>query len=156
MRKFIAVFLTAVVLCCCAEEQNADVSGKQDMEAVSAKLTEAEGRLDKLEKEVKQLRAEVDKLNELTATLTKALRNLQIATQGGASIEPEMDTWQSVKKGMTAEEVQEMLGSPEEITQSRSEQVWYYYSMGTITFDRNGRVIYQETKKQLPMENKVR
>jgi TolA-binding protein len=156
--RFIVLFLLAAVLCCYAEEQTADLTGgKTDTTSVVAKITEMEARLDKIEQEMEKMQEEIERLNELTTRLTKALRNLEIATQGGSYIKPDAETWESIKKGMTAQEVRDMLGSPEEITQLfRGGEVWYYYSLGSITFDRNGKVSSQKTFKELPIENKVR
>ena len=155
MRKFIMIFLFAVALSCYAEDKSSAVSGSTDVAAVAAKLTQAEECLDKLEKEVEQLRKEVDRLNELTSTLTKTLRDLQIATQGGSSLRPDTPTWNSVKRGMTAEEVQNLLGSADRIEQEKGADVWYYFGMGSITFNLNDRVSSQSTFKKLPFENKV-
>lgn len=157
MRKFVVLLSLIAVLSCYAEEQNAGVSGTADIAPVVAKMTEAESRLDKLEKEVQKLREEIDRLNELATRLGRALRSLELATQPAASFRPDMETWQSVKKGMTADEVKDMLGNPEEVKELlRGGAVWYYFGMGSITFDRRGRVSVQETFKQLPIEGKVR
>ena len=157
MRKLIAVFSLAVVLFCYAEEQSADTAKTSDVADIAAKLAEAEIRIETLEKEAKQLRQEVDKLNELTTKLSRALRDLELYTKPAASIKPEMGVWESIKRGMTAEETKDLLGNPEEITQLRvGGEIWYYYGLGSITFDRGGRVSSQRTFKQLPIEHKVR
>ncbi len=156
MRKVILIFLLSAVFCCYAEEQSTNLP-KVTINAVDARITEMAARLGKIEQKMEKMQEEIEKLNELTTRLTKALRNLEIATQGGAYIKPDTTTWESIKKGMTAEKIRDVLGSPEEITHLRSGgEIWYYYSLGSISFDSDGRVSSQRTFKELPIENKVR
>ncbi len=155
MKKLIIILFLAVVLSCYAEEKNSIASRNPEVEALVSKLTKMEDRMDILEKEVEQLRKEVDRLNELTSTLTKTLRALEIATQGGSSLQPDTEVWNSIRKGMTAEDVQELLGSADRVEQARGGDVWYYLGMGSIVFDRNDRVKYQNNFKKYPFEHKV-
>jgi septal ring factor EnvC (AmiA/AmiB activator) len=157
LKIFIASILLLAVTSCYAEEKKNDTPEVVDITFLSSKMTDVETRLSKLEEEVKSLREEMGKISEFTANMAKILRNLELATQSAATLRPDIETWESVKKGMAAEDVQELLGNPEEITQLlRGGEVWYYYGLGSITFDRSGRVGLQKTFKELPIENKVR
>jgi outer membrane murein-binding lipoprotein Lpp len=156
MRKFIVLFaIVAMVLGCYAEERKTEVAGT-DAAALAAKVTEVEEKLEKLAKEVETMQEQIDKLADSNAKLARSLRNLELATQYSASTRPDTDTWKSVKKGMSGEEVQDLLGNPEEIQKLNNSDVWYYYGLGSITFDSKGRVSSQSTFKKLPLENKVR
>jgi len=155
LRKVIMLFTLVIALSCYAEEQTASETGT-DIASLTAKITEMEAKLDKLSKQVEKMQADIDRLNDSNAKLAKAMRNLELATQYSASTRPDADAWGGVKKGMSAEEVSNLLGNPEEIEERKNGDVWYYYGLGSITFDRTDRVLLQNTFKELPIEKKVR
>ncbi len=156
LRKIIVLLAIAVMaLGCYAEEQKTGIAGT-DSAAIAAKITELEAKMEKLSQEVKEMQEEIKKLNAANAELTRTLRNLALASQSVISVRPAMETWKSVKKGMVSDAVLDLLGNPEEVKVLNSGDVWYYYGLGNISFDRNGKVNYIETSKKLPLEGKVR
>ncbi len=156
MRKFIVLFVVVILaLGCYAEEQKAGTPGT-DSAALSAKVAELEGKLEKLATEIEKMQEQIDKLAEANAKLTRGLRNLELATQYSATTRPDTDTWKTVRKGMSYDEVLNLLGNPERMETVGNSSVWYYFGLGSITFDRNGRVNSQSTFKQLPIEKDVR
>ena len=52
---------------------------------------------------------------------------------------------------MKSEEIEKMLGQPEEIAEVRRVgTIWYYYGMGSITFNESGTVTDKKTFKRFP------
>ncbi|MBN1446124.1 MAG: outer membrane protein assembly factor BamE [Candidatus Omnitrophica bacterium] len=156
LRKIIVLFaIVFMALGCYAEEQKT-VGAGADAAGLSAKVAELEGKLEKLAKGAEEMQEQIDKLAESNGRLAKGLRNLELATQFSATTRPDMDTWKKVKKGMSYDEVLNLLGNPERMEMLGNSDVWYYFGMGSITFDRSGRMNSQSTFKQLPLERDVR
>jgi len=157
MRKIIILFVLLIFSLCCYAEENESEGNPQAISEVTSKMLEMDARIDRLSTEVKKMQEEIEKIKESLKLLSNTIRDLQIYTQGEATIKPDEDTWKSIKNGMTIEEVKDILGSPEEVSIPRGGgEIWYYYGLGSITFDGNGRVISQKTFKQFPLEKKVR
>ncbi|MCM8761780.1 MAG: hypothetical protein NC929_00470 [Candidatus Omnitrophica bacterium] len=156
MRKILLLFVLTVSLYCYGEGK--ETEGKpQETTDITSKLVEMSSRIDKMAAEIKKIQEEIEKIKESVKILSYTIRDLQIYTQSGATIKPDEDAWNSIKRGMTTEDVKDVLGNPEEIEVQRAGgEVWYYYGLGSITFDRNGKVVSQKTFKQLPLERKVR
>ena len=153
MKKIFVSLIVVVIssFCVYAEE-----TGKEDI-SVTSKLAEIEIRIDTLSSEMKKMQDDIEKIQGSIKSLTNSIRDLQIFTQGAASVKPSEDVWKSIKKGMAGEDVKDILGIPDEILMLREGgEVWYYYGLGSITVDRNGRVVSQQTFKQWPVEKKVR
>ncbi|MCM8821001.1 MAG: hypothetical protein NC932_03520 [Candidatus Omnitrophica bacterium] len=157
MRKIIILFIILTVSLYCSTEEKETESKPQEITEITSKLVEMDARIGKMSEEIKKMQEEIEKIKESVKLLSYTIRDLQIYTQGGATIKPDEDAWNDIKRGMSVEDVEKLLGTPEEIEVQRTGgEVWYYYGLGSISFDRNGRVISQKTFKQLPLERKVR
>lgn len=152
--KKIFVLMVIMVFCLYGYTEEKEMEITLD---ITSRITEIEKRIDKIDADMTKIQEEIKKIKESINQLLKVVRELQIYTQGGASIKPDEEVWKSVKRGMSVEEVEKLLGTPEEIEQLRTGgEVWYYYGLGSISFDRNGIVVSQQTFKRLPVERRVR
>jgi len=145
MRKFIILSVLIISLYCYGEEK--EIEGKSQ-EITASKVVELEARIDSMSTDMEKIQEEIKKISEDIKLLLKAVRSIQIYTQGSANIPPDEEAWGKIKNGMTAEEVKEIVGPPEEISLlvGRGE-VWHYSGLGSITFDKNGKVVSQKTFK---------
>jgi len=143
MRKLIILSVLIFSLYCYAEEKEA-AGNPQDITA--SKVVELEARIDKMSADIENIQEEIKKISEDIKLLLKASRDIQIYIQGSANIPMDKEAWGKIKNGMTAEEVKNIIGPPEKISLlvGRGE-VWYYSGFGSITFDKDGRVVSQKT-----------
>jgi len=108
-------------------------------------------KLEGIEKEIKEIKDEIEEMKKFNAEIKKVVRNLQLYVQPASTLVPTEKEWEQIKRGMYKEDVEDLLGNPEEIEKKRTgEEIWYYYKRGTIKFDRNGEVIYKDNRKVLP------
>jgi len=109
------------------------------------------GKIEKIEKEVKEIKKEIEEIKKFDAEIRKVVRNLQLYVQPASTLPPTEKEWEQIKRGMYKEDVENLVGNPEEIEKKRTgEEIWYYYKRGSIRFDRNGKVIYKDSRKVLP------
>ena len=129
-----------------------------DLTALSEKSASMEKNIHKIADEVSrqnrellELRKEIDALKESNQKLTQVLRNLEIYVKSVSSMPPDASQWEKVRSGMKSEEIEKMLGQPEEIAEVRRVgTIWYYYGMGSITFNESGTVTDKKTFKRYP------
>lgn len=154
MRKILVPFLLTLSLLCYPEEEAVEEKG-EDISQITTKISEIESNIKKMSDEIKKMKEEMEKINMDIKILYKTVRDLQIYTQGGASIKPDEDEWKSIKRGMSKDDVEEILGTPEEVSLLRGGgEVWYYYGLGSITFNRDGLVVSQESFKEYPLQRR--
>ncbi len=109
------------------------------------------GKIEEIEKEIKEIKDEIEDLKQFDRDIKKVVRNLQLYVQPASTLPPTEEEWNQIKRGMHKEDVQDILGNPEEIKKKRTgEEIWYYYKRGSIKFDRRGRVKYKDNRKVLP------
>ncbi|HNS33339.1 MAG TPA: hypothetical protein PKN36_10280 [bacterium] len=130
-----------------------------DQKALSEKITSMEKNVKKIieevvkhQKELQDLKKEIEQLKETDAKFTQVIRNLEIYVKSASSIRPDIAQWESVKAGMSSDDVEKVLGQPEEISNVRRVgTIWYYYGLGSITFNERGFVSERKTFKQYPV-----
>lgn len=113
-----------------------------DIEQVIEKVDEIEKRIDEIDKKIEEIEKKIKKIDENFNEIRKTMRNFQIYVQPQATVKPTEEEWKSIKNGMEKEEVEKILGSPEEIKKQRDKtEIWYYFGLGKIIFNQNGQVI---------------
>ena len=109
------------------------------------------GKIKEIEKEIKEIKEEIEEIKKFDSEIRKVVRNLQLYVQPASTLVPTEKEWEQIKRGMYKEDVQDILGNPEEIEKKRTgEEIWYYYKRGSIRFNKNGEVIYKDNRKVLP------
>lgn len=144
-KSLLFLFLSAGFFAFCEENIDKEKVKKEiDIEQVIEKVDEIERRVDEIEKKIK-------KIDENFNEMRKTMRNFQIYVQPQATIRPTEEEWNSIKRGMEKEEVEGILGTPEEIKKQRDKtEIWYYFGLGRIIFGQNGKVIRIEEDKFTP------
>jgi TolA-binding protein len=105
--------------------------------------------IEKQHKEIEELKKEVEQLKEANVKLSQIVRSLEIAVKFTSSIRPDMSQWESIVRGMSSEDVEKVLGVPERIgIEKRVGPTWYYYGLGSITFNEKNLVIDRKTFKE--------
>ncbi|MCD6221494.1 hypothetical protein J7K25_05005 [bacterium] len=108
-------------------------------------------KIEEIEKEIKEIKEEIEEIKKFDSEIRKVVRNLQLYVQPASTLPPTKEKWEQIKRGMYKEDVENLIGNPEEIEKKRTgEEIWYYYKKGSIKFDRRGRVIYKDNRKVLP------
>ncbi|MCM8803761.1 MAG: outer membrane protein assembly factor BamE [Candidatus Omnitrophica bacterium] len=147
MKKVIGLFLIICVFIFCEEKIKKEI----DIEEVIEKIDEIEKRVDEIDKKIEEIEKKIIKINENFDDIRKTIRNFQIYLQPQATLKPTEEEWKSIKNGMEKEEVEKILGSPEEIKKMRDKtEIWYYFGIGRIIFNQNGKVIRIEEDKYTP------
>ena len=132
----------------------------QNLQGLEEKIGNIENQIKKIaedlvkqQKEMEELKQEIEQLKETNVQFSRILRNLEIYVKSVSSIRPEMSDWESIKAGMSMQEVEDILGQPEAIKEEkRVGTTWYYYGLGSITFNEKGFVRNRKTFKQFPIE----
>jgi hypothetical protein len=157
MLKRTAFFLVLVFLACrCYGEE--ETSPETGLKELAGKIEVIEKKVDKVaeesaegHKELEEIKKEVKQLREVNEKLTLFLRNLEIYVKGASSLRPEESQWESITRGMESGDVSKILAQPEEITiLRRGGEVWYYYGLGSITFNERGFVTERKNFKDYP------
>ncbi|MCM8772528.1 MAG: outer membrane protein assembly factor BamE [Candidatus Omnitrophica bacterium] len=142
MKKFLFLFLIFTFFLFCEDEVKNEKKKEFAVEEIIEKLDDVERRVDEIEKKIKTIEESIKNIEGKFNELRKTIRNFQIYVQPQATIKPTSDEWNSIKRGMTKEEVREILGSPEEVKLMRDKtEVWFYFGLGRIIFDINGEVM---------------
>jgi len=147
MKKFVFLFLIWSLIVFCLEEVKKDQLGKSqiDIEEVIEKVDEIEKRVDEIEKKIEEIEKKLENIDENLNEMRKIMRNFQIYVQPQATIKPTEKEWKSIERGMIKDEVMKILGSPEEIKMQKNQiEVWYYFGVGRIYFNKLGEVIKVE------------
>lgn len=142
MRKiFILIFIFNFLIF--AEDKKEDVN-KDTTILIFEKIDEIEKKIEKIEDEIKKINQEIDKIY-------LNLRNLEIYVKPAATVRPSEEKWNSIEYGMKKEEVEKILGLPEEIKVDRNKnETWFYYGVGYIIFNRYGELIEKVIDKRYP------
>ncbi len=151
---FFCLFLSSALFC---EEKG----GKEEVPDVKVlaekisvfqeKMSKTEEEFNKQQEKVEELTEQVEKLKELTERLTRVLRDLEIYVKRASVLRPDEQTWESVERGMSDQDIDRILGTPEEVTVlRRGGERWYYYGLGSVTFDERGFVTGRSDFKEFP------
>jgi len=151
-------FLLVLVLLACRCHGQEEAGRESGLKELAGKIEVIEKKADSVarefaeaQKELGEIKKELKELKEVNEKLTLFLRNLEIYVKGASSIRPENSRWESVVSGTEAGEVSKILGQPEEITVlRRGGEVWYYYGLGSITFNERGAVTERKNFKEYP------
>lgn len=90
----------------------------------------ADPRIDRLEQTVKALESRV-------ASLEAQLAERQPASQ----VAPANAKWRKLKSGMTENDVEQLLGSPEKVDSNPVFVLWWYPSYGHVQFDGRSHTV---------------
>jgi len=85
-------------------------------------------RIDKLEKEIQEIKLRLSKLESLLSNPSKA-EELETSSDGWKSV----TNWRKLTTGMSASDVQKILGAPDRVD-GGSITHWYYQNRGRIIF----------------------
>lgn len=144
--NFILISVFAFSFILLSQEKNLDDSTIKDtsVEYIVKKI-------EMIEEEIKEMKDEIKDIKEFNSNIRKTIRNLQLYVQPASTLPPAEEDWKSIKSGMYKEDVENILGKPEEIEKKRTgEEIWYYYRRGSIKFDRRGKVVYIKDSKDFP------
>jgi len=98
-------------------------------------------RIDRLEKEVKELKLRVSKLESLLKNQSSA-REAALSSEGWKSIE----NWRKLSTDMDASEVKKILGEPQRVDGGPFSS-WYYPNRGTVSFVRGKVTEWMEPRQ---------
>lgn len=90
-----------------------------------------------IDAQMQKLEAAVKALEQRVASLESQLRE----RSAPASVVPSKANWRKLEKGMSANEVEQLLGSPSRVDTFSSFSKWNYASGGDVTFNDRGKVI---------------
>ncbi|MGC8976638.1 MAG: hypothetical protein ACP5OB_03340 [Candidatus Ratteibacteria bacterium] len=149
MKKiFLFIFIFSIFI---FSEEKIKEKKEIDLEQIIEKIDEIEKRVDDIEKKLEDIGNKIKKIDENFIEMKKTIRNFQIYVQPQATIKPSEEEWSSIKRGMTKDEVSQILGSPEEIKMQRDKtEIWYYFGLGRVIFNQSGEVIKIEEDKYTP------
>jgi hypothetical protein len=126
------------------EEQANDVVDRLDQ--ILDRLDDMVDRLDATQAQLAQLTAVMDQQNQQIAALQAAMGATQSVEPGPepswgvAQPRPGYEALRTVKRGMTSQEVQRLVGEPNNVvTTGSGSSIWDYGYGRTITFDRRNR-----------------
>jgi outer membrane protein assembly factor BamE (lipoprotein component of BamABCDE complex) len=85
---------------------------------------------------MQKLEATVEALEQRVASLESQLR--ERSTQ--ATVSPSKANWRKLEKGMSASEVEQLLGSPSKVDVFSSFSIWSYAAGGQVKFDGRRKV----------------
>ena len=148
MRTFNLFVLFVSMLFLFAYSENSNLKESTSIETSIEHIVE---KIEEIKKEIKEIKEEIEEIKKFDSEIRKVVRNLQLYVQPASTLVPTEKEWEQIKRGMYKEDVQDILGNPEEIEKKRTgEEIWYYYKRGSIRFNRNGEVIYKDNRKVLP------
>jgi hypothetical protein len=84
----------------------------------------ADPRIERLEQSIRDLERRV---TSLEAQLSERPSASQVA--------PAKANWRKLKSGMTESEVEQLLGSPQNVRANEASVTWFYPSLGNVRFD---------------------
>jgi len=151
------VLILALFLCTARTaggEGSESAAGPVQQEGTSPSDQKMEDKLEKLEKAVEALGAKIDALEKSGAEQPApgSSPTEEQPTSGALAVgvtaqtkEAVRDLWRNIKKGITLDQVEQILGPPELTMQVDAKTVWYYYyeniGGGSVVFRQDGRVM---------------
>ena len=154
MKRKVVLFVLAlaIVVFGAAAGIAVEYGSSNEKPGVSAGTQAIEARLRKIESDVAEMRKDMERIVELNKRLQAAVTELQRHVLAVTTFKDE-DAWKTVHGNMTSEDVNELMGPPDRITRpDRVSEIWYYFGLGSVTFDRRGRIMEQSSFEERPEE----